>query len=304
MTIFLVRRIAEMLLTLLLITVLVFGLARLTGDPTPLLTPTEATDEDREFFRKQYGLDRSLPEQYATFLGNVLVGNFGVSFRWREPAIDVVITALGPTLKLAAAGMVLAIFIGLPLGIIAAASRRLWVRRLVTWYGSLGQAMPPFWVGLTLVMVFALWIPILPTSGYGKPSNYVLPALTLAILTSSAIARLTQANLQEALKSDFVQLERVLGLSETRIFLKHALRNAALPIVTYLGLQFGLIIGGAIVTERVFAWPGIGQTIVEAVLNRDYPVVQATVLVTAVLFMLINLIVDILYMVLDPRVRA
>jgi peptide/nickel transport system permease protein len=298
------RRIGELLVTLLLITLLVFCLARLTGDPTPLLTPVEATDEDRAFFRKQYGLDRSLPEQYLTFLGNILGGNFGVSFRLREPAIEVVLRALWPTLKLAAAGMALAVVIGLPLGIAAAASSNAWVKRAVGWYGSLGQAMPPFWVGLTLIMFFALWMPVLPTSGYGRPANYVLPALTLAIFASSAVARLTHVNMEEALRSDFVQLERVLGLSDARILLKHALRNAALPIVTYLGLQFGLIISGAIVTERVFAWPGIGQIVVEAVLNRDYPVVQATVLVTALLVMLINLAVDLLYMVLDPRVRS
>lgn len=301
---YLVRRIGEMLVTLLLITLLVFCLARLTGDPTPLLTPVEATEDDKAFFRKQFGLDRSLPEQYLTFMRNIAEGNFGVSFRWREPALDLVARALTPTLKLAALGMALAILIGLPLGILAAVTRHEWVKRLVSWYGSLGQAMPPFWVGLTLIMLLALWLPIFPTSGYGKLSNYALPALTLAIFASSAVARLTQANMQEALRSDFVQLERVLGLSEARIFLKHALRNAALPVVTYLGLQFGLILGGAIVTERVFAWPGIGQTVVEAVLNRDYPVVQCTVLVTAVLIMLINLMVDVLYMVLDPRVRA
>jgi peptide/nickel transport system permease protein len=174
----------------------------------------------------------------------------------------------------------------------------------VSGYSSLGQALPPFWTGLTLVLVFALWIPLLPTSGYGAPKYYVLPALTLALSTSSALAGLTAANMTEALKGDFIALERVLGLSEARVLMKHALRNAALPIVTYLGLQFGLILGGAIVTERVFAWPGIGQRIVEAILARDYPVVQAVVLVTALLFMLINLLVDLLYMVLDPRLRT
>ena len=144
----------------------------------------------------------------------------------------------------------------------------------------------------------------MPSSGYGAPANYVLPAVTLAFYTSASILRLTTANMQEALKSDFVHMERVLGLSEMRIVVKHALRNASLPIVTYMGLQFGLLLGGAIVTERVFAWPGIGQTIVEAILSRDYPVIQATVLVTAVMIMVINFTVDMLYLVLDPRVRV
>jgi peptide/nickel transport system permease protein len=151
--------------------------------------------------------------------------------------------------------------------------------------------------------LFAVWIPLAPTSGYGSPIYFVLPGMTLAISTSAAIAGLTQANMQEALRSDFINFERILGLSKLRIVLKHALRSASLPIVTYLGLQFGLILGGAIVTERVFAWPGIGQRLVEAILGRDYNVVQAIVTITAVLFMLINLTVDMLYVVLDPRLR-
>lgn len=304
MAVYLLRRIGETLITLMLVTLLVFCLTRLTGDPTALLLPPESSEAAREYFRQYHGLDRSLPVQYVTYLAHVAAGDFGMSFRLNEPAIDVVFQALGPTLKLAGLGMLLSILIGLPLGIWAASSRLPLIRQMVSWYASLGQALPPFWTGLTLVMLLALWFPILPTSGYGEARHYVLPAMTLAISTSSAIAGLTAANMAEALKSDFIQLERVLGLSEARILLKHALRNAALPIVTYLGLQFGLILGGAIVTERVFAWPGIGQRIVEAILGRDYPVVQAVVLVTALMFMLINLLVDILYMVLDPRLRS
>jgi len=304
MAVYLLRRIGETLITLLLVTLLVFCLTRLTGDPTTLLLPPEASEEARAYFRHYNGLDRSLLVQYVTYLQHVAAGDFGTSFRLNEPAIDVVFQALGPTLKLAGVGMLLSILIGLPLGIWAAASRFAVVRQMVDWYASLGQALPPFWSGLTLVMLFALWIPMFPTSGYGAPIYYVLPAVTLAISTSASIAGLTAANMKEALKADFIQLERVLGLSELRILLKHALRNAALPIVTYIGLQFGLILGGAIVTERVFAWPGIGQRIVEAILGRDFPVVQAIVLVTALMFLLINLLIDILYMLLDPRLRT
>jgi len=304
MAFYFLRRIGETFVTLLLITLLVFCLTRLTGDPAALLLPPESSEASRQYFRVHHGLDRALPIQYVTYLRNVATGDFGTSFRLGDPAIEIVWRALGPTLALAGLGMLLSIFIGVPLGIAAAASPRPWVKRLVGGYSSLGQALPPFWTGLTLVMIFALWLPLLPTSGYGAPRYYVLPALTLAISTSSAIAGLTAANMTEALRSDFIALERVLGLSETRVLLKHALRNASLPILTYLGLQFGLILGGAIVTERVFAWPGIGQRIVEAILTRDYPVVQAVVLVTALLFMLINLLVDLLYMVLDARLRT
>jgi peptide/nickel transport system permease protein len=219
-----------------LITLLVFCLTRLTGDPAALLLPPESTEEARQYFRAHHGLDRALPVQYVTYLRNVAAGDFGTSFRLNEPAIEVVWRALGPTLSLAGVGMLLSIVIGVPLGIVAAASSRPWVKSLVSGYSSLGQALPPFWTGLTLVLVFALWIPLLPTSGYGAPKYYVLPALTLAISTSSAIAGLTAANMTEALKGDFIALERVLGLSEARVLMKHALRNAALPIVTYLGL--------------------------------------------------------------------
>jgi peptide/nickel transport system permease protein len=303
MSIFVLKRLGQAVVTLLLMTFMIFGLARLTGDPTPLVLPAEATDADRNFFREQYGLDRSLPEQYVIFLRNVVHGDFGVSFRYRKPAMELVLTAMRPTLELSAAAMVISILIGLPLGILAAVYRRSWIDRLVDLYSSLGQAVPTFWLGLILIIAFAITWPIFPSTGYGAPINFVLPSVTLAFFTSSSITRLARANVEDALRSDFIHMERVLGLSQARIVIKHALRNASLPIVTYLGLQFGLLLGGAIVTERVFAWPGIGQTIVDAILNRDYPIVQAAVLTTALLFIIINALVDILCAALDPRVQ-
>jgi len=304
LSVYLVKRLAQTLVTLLVLTLMVFALARLTGDPAPLVLPTEATAKDMQFFRQQYGLDRSLPEQYLIFLGNVLRGDFGVSFRYREPAIGFVMAGLGPTLRLTGLAMLLAVGIGFGLGILAAVARSPWVDRAVNLYASFGQAVPSFWLGLMLVILFSINLPWLPSSGHGTAWHYVLPVLTLSIFASASITRLTRANMAEAMQADFVHMERVLGLPEVRIVLRHALRNASLPIVTYLGLQFGLLIGGAIVTERVFAWPGLGQIIVDAILHRDYPVIQATVLVTAVMFMLINLTVDVLCMVLDPRLRA
>lgn len=298
------QRIGQTLIVLFIVTLMVFALARLTGDPTPMVVPAEATDADRTFFREQYGLDQPLPVQYGIFLRNVVTGDFGISFRYREPAIKLVLNAVGPTLQLTGLAMLFAVLVGVPLGILGAVYRNTWASRAINTYASLGQAIPSFWLGLMLILVFAITLGWLPSSGYGTAANYVLPAVTLAFYTSASILKLTTANMQEALKSDFVHMERVLGLSEMRIVVKHALRNASLPIVTYLGLQFGLLLGGAIVTERVFAWPGIGQTIVEAILTRDYPVIQATVLVTAVMIMIINFTVDMLYLVLDPRVRA
>jgi len=303
MSVFVLKRLGQAVVTLLLMTFMIFGLARLTGDPTPLVLPAEATEADRNFFREQYGLDRSLPEQYVIFLRNVTHGDFGISFRYRKPAMEIVATAMRPTLELSAMAMVISILIGLPLGILAAMYRGRWIDRLVDLYSNIGQAVPTFWLGLMLIIAFAITWPIFPSTGYGSPMNFVLPSVTLAFFTSSSITRLTRANMEDVLRSDFVHMERVLGLSQFRIVAKHALRNASLPIVTYLGLQFGLLLGGAIVTERVFAWPGIGQTIVDAILNRDYPIVQAAVLTTALFFILINTVVDILCAALDPRVQ-
>lgn len=301
---FLYRRVGQTLVTLLLLTLLIFSLARLTGDPTPLIMPSEATDADRAFFREHYGLDRSLPEQYFVFLGNTLQGDFGVSFRYREPALGLVWQALGPTLQLSGLSMLVAIAIGVPMGIGAAIAPRSWFATAVRFYSSLGQAMPSFWVALMLIVLFAITLPWLPSSGYGAAANFVLPAVTLGFYASASITLLTWANMTEALRSDFVQMQRVLGIPRWLIVLKHALRNAGLPIITYLGLQFGLLLSGAVVTERVFSWPGIGQLVVDAIMNRDYPVVQACVLLTALLFIAINLTIDVLYAVLDPRIRA
>jgi peptide/nickel transport system permease protein len=301
---FILTRLWQTLITLLLLTILIFILARLTGDPTPLVMPSEATEADRNFFRQQYGLDRPVHEQYVIFLRNVLHGDFGISFRYREPAFDLVLAAIGPTLQLAGVSMLVAMLLGLPLGILAALRPGSWFAAAVRSYASLGQAMPTFWTGLMLIAAFAIMLPVLPSSGYGTPANFVLPAVTLGFYASASITMLTWANMTEALRSDFVQMERVLGIPHRLVVLKHALRNASLPIVTYLGLQFGLLLGGAVVTERVFAWPGVGQMLVDAILNRDYPVVQAAVMLTAVLFMAINLVVDLLYAVLDPRVST
>jgi peptide/nickel transport system permease protein len=303
MSIFALKRLMQAAVTLLIMTFMIFGLARLTGDPTPLVLPAEATEADRNFFREQYGLDRSMPEQYVVFLSNIAHGDFGISFRYRRPAIDIVMVAIGPTLELTTISMLIAIIIGLPLGIFAALFRGSWFDRLVNFYSNVGQAVPTFWLGLLLIIAFAIDWPIFPSTGYGSAINFVLPSVTLGFFASSSITRLTRANMEDALRSDFVHMERVLGLSQVRIVAKHALRNASLPIVTYLGLQFGLLLGGAIVTERVFSWPGIGQTIVDAIFNRDYPIIQAAVLTTAVFFILINTAVDIFCMLLDPRVR-
>jgi peptide/nickel transport system permease protein len=299
---FILRRLVQTAFTAVLVSLIVFAMARLTGDPTLTLLPAEATEQDRNFFRKQYGLDRPLPVQYLTYVGNVLRGDLGVSFRYREPALGIVLERLGATLQLAVTSMILATVVALPLGVLSAIRRGSWLDAAVRAFAALGQSTPSFWLGLILVLVFAVELGWLPTSGRGGLQHLILPAVTLSFFTAGAVARLTRANMLESMRSDFVRFERLAGLPEHAIVLRHALRNAAIPVVTFMALQFGVLLSGAVVTETVFAWPGIGLLVVDAISTRDYPVIQATVLVTAFLILLLNLAVDLLYGWLDPRI--
>ncbi len=303
MPIFILRRAGEVFATLLVLTIVIFALARLAGDPVPLVLGTEATTADIQFYRHQYGLDKPLVLQYFTFLGNISHGDFGVSFRYRVPAITLIMPALWATFKLVSVAMLLAVCIGVPLGVLGSVNPRGLLSRFVGWYAAAGESIPSFWFALVLMLVFAVTLGVLPSSGHGTWQHYVMPVCTLALFSSASLAALTRANMVSALQSDFVKMERNLGMPEAQIIFKHALRNASLPIITFLGLQFGVLLGGAVVTERVFAWPGIGQVLVEAIFTRDYPIIQAGVLVTAFCFMLVNLLVDILAGELDPRVR-
>ncbi|MFN4089562.1 MAG: ABC transporter permease [Alphaproteobacteria bacterium] len=300
---YIIRRLGQTVITAIIVTMIVFALARLTGDPTLLLLGTDSTEADRAFFRNQLGLDRSLPEQYLTFMANALSGDLGTSFRYREPALDLVLSRLPATLELAFASMVLAVVIAIPIGIIAAVRRGSWIDTGTRWFATVGQATPTFWLGLVLIMIFAVDLRLFPSSGRGGIEHLILPAVTLGWYSSAAIARLTRSSMLEMMQSDFVRFERLSGLPEWVIVTRHALKNAAIPIITYMALQFGVLLSGAVVTERVFAWPGLGQLVVDAINSRDYPVVQAAVLVAALLFLLINLVVDLIYSWLDPRIR-
>lgn len=300
---YIIRRLGQTLVTAIFVSMIVFGLARLTGDPTILLLPTEATEADRQFFRTQLGLDRSLPEQYLTFVTNALQGDLGQSFRYREPALDLVLDRLPATLELAVASMILATLIAIPIGVIAAVRRGSWIDTLTRWFATVGQSTPTFWLGLILIMIFAVDLGLFPSSGRGGIEHLILPAVTLGWYSAAAIARLTRSSMLEMMQSDFVRFERLSGIPEWVIVTRHALKNAAIPIITYMALQFGVLLSGAVVTERVFAWPGLGQMVVEAINMRDYPVVQAAVLVASLLFLLINLAVDLIYSWLDPRIR-
>ena len=301
----LVWRTLQSLILLWLVTVVVFGLLHLTpGDPASLMLGEQATPEQIRDLRTALGLDEPLVTQYARFLGHALRGDFGMSIRAQRPALEVVLERLPATLLLAAGAFVFALFVGMPIGVVSA------VKRLSLWdHGSmalalLGQSMPVFWLGLMLIVVFSVNLRWFPVSGWGGPQHLVLPAITLGTFLIGLIIRLTRSSMLDVLGQDYVRTARAKGLAEPVVITHHALRNALIPVVTLLGLQLGLLLGGAVITETVFAWPGVGMMTVTAIHQRDYPVVQCAVFVSAVLVVSINWAVDTLYNFLDPRIRV
>jgi peptide/nickel transport system permease protein len=268
-----------------------------------MLLPIDAPEQVRTELRSQLGLDRPILVQYLQFLGNVAVGDLGDSYRFRQPALGLVLDRLPATLLLAGASLLIALVMALPLGILAAVYRNTWIDTLATGISLIGQAMPVYWLGLLGILLFAVQWRLLPSMGGGSFAALILPATTLAVYSASRIMRLTRSAMLDVLHQDYVRMARAKGLSEGKVLIKHALRNASIPIVTIIGLQFGGLLGGAVITETVFAWPGVGRLAVNAVQQRDFPVVQAVTVVIAIAFSLINLIVDLLYAKLNPRVR-
>ena len=282
---------------------LVFVALRLSGDPAATMLPGEASVEELTALRQVLGLDQSLGVQYARFLGDALRGDFGTSFRHQQPALGLVMERLPATLELAFAALLLAVVVALPLGILAALHRGRVLDVLAMSFAVVGQATPYFWMGLMLILVVAVELAWLPTSGRGGLAYLILPAITLGTHFAAVLARLTRTTMLEVLTQNYVTTARAKGLGEATVILAHALKNAAVPVVTLIGLQFGTLLGGAVVTETIFAWPGVGRLAVQSIFVRDYPVVQASVFVLALTFVSINLLVDLLYGVLDPRIR-
>lgn len=300
---FIIGRFVQMLATLVIVAFIAFGLARLAGDPVPLLMPAQASQADLDFFRNQLGLDRPVYEQFFRFVGNAVRGDFGESFRYDQPALSLIFDRLPSTIFLALTSMAFAALVGLPMGIAAAVTRNSWLDVVIRTAATIGQSTPLFWLALMLMLFFSVTLRWTPTSGYGTWQHFILPTVTLGWFSAASIARLTRSSMIEVLQSDFVRLQRLCGLPQRLIVLRHALRNAAAPIVTFMALQLGALLGGAVITETIFAWPGFGQLMVNAILFRDFPVIQAAIVVTAVFFLVINLLVDITYRILDPRVQ-
>ncbi|MCB1741229.1 MAG: ABC transporter permease [Gammaproteobacteria bacterium] len=286
------------------ISVVSFFLLFYTADPAAMLLPETADDADIAAFQRELGLDRPLVVQYLDWLGRIVLhGDFGASWVAKVPASDLIGVALWPTIKLAIAAQIIATALAIPLGLISAVRRYSLIDNIVTFVVLVGQAMPLFWLGIMLMIVFGVWLKWLPTSGSDTLIHLILPAVTLASFTLPLNMRLVRSGMLEVLSQDFVRTARAKGLVERKVLMKHAFRNAAIPLVTVTGVQFGALLGGAVVTETVFAWPGLGRLAVESIQVGDFPVVQGVVLILSAFTILANLAADLGAAWIDPRIR-
>ncbi|MFJ8748009.1 ABC transporter permease [Streptomyces sp. NPDC102441] len=297
-------RVGTALLVLLCAATVAFFLVRLSGDPVKVLLPPDATAHQEGVLRHSLGLDRPLLTQYLDYLWGIPRLDFGDSLFYNQPVRAVLADRVPATLLLAAGALVVTLVVALPAGTLAAMRRGRATDRTVMTGVLLGQSTPPFWVGILLILVFAVGLHALPASGYGSFAHLVLPAVTLAVYSVAVVARLLRSSLIDVLGADHIRTARAKGFGPVKVVLTHGLRNASLPVVTVVGLEVGGLLGGAILTEQVFSWPGVGQLTIEAISNRDFPLVQATVLLFAATFVVVNLLVDLSYSLLDPRVRT
>jgi peptide/nickel transport system permease protein len=301
---YVLRRLWQSALTLVGVSMLVFVILRVVpGDPAKMLLPDGAPQSAVDELNRQLGLHEPLYVQYGLFLQSVFRGDFGQSFQYRAPALRVVVERLAATVQLALAALLITVGVGVSLGIVAAVRRGTGYDYASTVLAVLGQSLPNFWLGIMLILLFGVALRWLPTSGFESWRHLILPAVTLAAFPMALVARLTRSSMLEILGRDFIRTGRAKGLAERAVILRHALRNAAVPLLTVLGLQIGTLLGGAVITESVFAWPGMGKLVVDAIFFRDFPVVQTVLILSATIFVVINLLVDLLYTVIDPRIR-
>ena len=296
-------RLGEGLIAIWGVVTIVFIVSRLLGDPAVLLLPVGASEQQLQELRTALGLDQPLLQQYLSFLGNMLRGDFGQSFQFARPALHVVLERLPATALLAGCALIIGVLVGVIAGAVAAIYRGSAIEAFVLLIALLGQATPTFWLGIMLILLFAVQLGWLPTGGYGQWQNVVLPALTLATFVSASIARLLRSSMLDVLRDDYVRTARAKGLLPATILFWHVGRNSLIPVVTMIGILAGELLGGAAVTETVFAWPGVGRLIVQAIETKDFPVVQTGVAMVATIFVVINLLIDLLYTLIDPRIR-
>jgi peptide/nickel transport system permease protein len=300
---FILRRVGYALLSLALLSVTIFLFVRLTGDPAVLLVEPGASRGDLDAVRKQLGLDRPLWTQYIQFMGSLFRGDLGQSFYYRTPVFELYLSRLPNSLLLAAAAMAISLLIGIPSGIIAAVRVNRWWDSAGKIFALLGLSLPSFWVGLVMILFFSVYLGWLPSSGSGTVLHLIMPAFALGWYFAAAHMRLTRSSMLEVLGSEYVKLARIKGLPEALVISKHAFKNALIPVLTLAGINLVIMINVAVVVETVFAWPGIGRLLYEGIAFRDFPVVQATVLLAGAMIVVVNLFVDILYAVIDPRIR-
>jgi peptide/nickel transport system permease protein len=301
---FIVGKVAAALVTLLLALTIAFILGRMSGDPVYNILGPFAPPEQVAQMRATLGLDQPLWTQYVTYLADVLTGDLGQSLRYTQPNTTVIFSALPYSIELALAAVALALLVGVPLGVLGAVKQDTAWDRLASSVALLGQSVPLFWLGLVLILVFSVRLGVLPAGQAGTPAHLVLPAVTLSALPMAQIARLTRAAMIEVLHEPYIDAARARGLSRARLVFVHALRNAALPVLTITGLQTGILLAGAVTVEYVFGWPGIGTLAVQAVQFRDFTLVQSLVILGAITFVAVNLLIDLLYSVIDPRIRS
>lgn len=300
---YILRRFFYALISLVLLSITIFCLVRVTGDPAVLMAEPGAKEADLQIIRQEFGLDKPWPVQYVRFVANLLQGDFGTSIYYRIPAFDLYVQRLPASLLLAAVAMAISLMLGIPVGMFSAVRLNTWVDNFGKLFAILGLSLPSFWVGLILILVFSVSLGWLPSSGSGTFWHLLMPAFSLGWVFTAAHMRMTRSAMLEVLGSEYVKLARIKGLPEKLVIGKHALKNAIIPVLTLAGINLVLMVNVAVVVESVFAWPGIGRLLYEGIAFRDFPVVQTTVLLGGVMIVVVNLIVDILYAYIDPRIR-
>ena len=301
---YIARQLVQFVVVILGISILAFAILHVLGDPVLLLLPQNAGKEEFERYRHLLGLDRPLYVQYGKFLSKAVVGDFGKSWYADTPAFRLVLERMPPTIYLTFAGLFVALLISLPLGILAALKRHSWVDNLCTTIAVAGQAVPLFWLGIMMIIVFSVRLRLLPASGYDSWENFLMPSFCLGAALAPLTMRLVRSGVIEVMNMDFIKTARAKGVAESMVVIKHAFRNACIPVITVIGLQFGQLLGGAIITETVFAWPGVATLTVESIRNQDFPVVQCAVILHALVIVSLNLIVDLTVAFIDPRIRT
>jgi peptide/nickel transport system permease protein len=299
-----VSRAGQALLGLIALTFLLFAMVRMTGDPAYFLTGPDATEEMRQQVRVELGLDKPLPVQYVTYIGNLLQGDLGNSFRFRIPVSELIMQRLPATLIMGGAAVLMILLVAVPLGIYSAYWRGGVLDRIGRFLAALGQSVPNFWMGYVLILIFAVQFQILPSGGYGTLSHLLLPAITLSFHSTAGLVRLLRSSVLEVLNSDFVKFHRMKGLPEHVILWKHVLRNAGLTSLSFAGMVVAALFTGSVLVETVFVWPGVGRLMIEGIEWRDFNVVQGVVLLFSAAYICANLLVDLLYIVLNPRLRS